>query len=264
MTTEIDQLIEQLLDPSQQHPSAEDLCLMSGLARHHFGRLREIWHEVPADRRRAVVRLMAKLADERVELDFERVLRLGLEDDEPETRSSAVGGLWECEDPTLVAPLVRLLLEDGSSAVRAAAATALGRFVLLSELGEIESAVGMLAERSLLRVIYALDEDLEVRRRSVESIAYSSEAGVADLLESAYGDEDRMMRASSIFAMGRSADSRWRPVVRAELENADSDIRFEAARASGDLEDTESIPVLLDLLDDEDGEDWADEDEYWE
>ncbi len=44
----------------------------------------------------------------------------------------------------------------------------------------------MRAEESLLAVLNNEEEPLEVRRRALESIAYSSEAGVRQLIEDGY------------------------------------------------------------------------------
>jgi len=50
----------------------------------------------------------------------------------------------------------------------------------------------------LLETIHQGAEDLEVRRRAVESIAYSSEPAVAQIIENAYYDENEKMQVSAI------------------------------------------------------------------
>ncbi|MDQ3779688.1 MAG: HEAT repeat domain-containing protein, partial [Chloroflexota bacterium] len=54
--------------------------------------------------------------------------------------------------------------------------------------------------------------------------------------------------------MGRTADPRWLPRVSAEFANEDAELRFEAARAAGELGDVDTIPTLIDLAQDEDVE----------
>ncbi|GAB4565613.1 MAG: HEAT repeat domain-containing protein [Anaerolineae bacterium] len=224
---------------------------LSDLDRRQLQAVQELWQTLPVSRRRWIVRNLVELAEERVELYYNPIFRWLLEDPDAEVRKQAINGLWEDEDARLIAPLARLLREDPDEGVRAAAATALGQFVLLGELGEIDAAVAMGAERALLATIHTREESLEVRRRAVESIAYSSEAGVRDIIRDAYYDEDERMRISAVFAMGRSADSYWREVVMAELESETPAIRFEAARACGELELREAVPSLNLLLQEE-------------
>ena len=105
----------------------------------------------------------------------------------------------------------------------------------------------MLAEEALLETLRSGEEELEVRRRAVEAIAYSGEAGVRDIIEAAYYDEDQKMQASALFAMGRSADAYWRKLLVRELENRSPELRFEAARACGELETQSAVPKLVEM-----------------
>jgi HEAT repeat protein len=54
--------------------------------------------------------------------------------------------------------------------------------------------------------------------------------------------------------MGRSHDSRWLPVVLSELESDEAELRYEAARAAGNLGLADALPLLLDAARDEDVE----------
>jgi len=58
--------------------------------------------------------------------------------------------------------------------------------------------------------------------------------------------------ASALFAMGRSASAEWQPEVISMLESNLPILRFESARAAGELELADAIPLLLELLDDPD------------
>jgi len=75
---------------------------------------------------------------------------------------------------------------------------------------------------------------------------------VSEALEIAYYDDDERMRASAVFGMGRSCDRRWRAIVLKELENASPAMRYEAARASGELGIRRAVPILALLVDDVD------------
>ena len=80
---------------------------------------------------------LVAMAEESFELDFDAVFRWGLGDDEPAIRAICVEGLWENEDLSLMDRVLDLLQIDPADEVRAAAASSLGRFVLLSELGKL-------------------------------------------------------------------------------------------------------------------------------
>jgi HEAT repeat protein len=55
------------------------------------------------------------------------------------------------------------------------------------------------------------------------------------------------MRVSALFAMGRSYDERWHEAVLRSLDDDDAEIRFEAARAAGELEIRAAVPALVRL-----------------
>jgi hypothetical protein len=167
-------------------------------------------------------------------------------------RKVAIDGLWEDERPTLISPMVRLLAEDPASEVRAAAAISLGRFVLLGVLGEISDSYGERAEQAMRAAWARPGETAEVRRRALEGLAYTDEAGVDELIESAYYDEDDLMRQSAIFAMGRTADRRWARAILTELGSIDAAMRYEAVGAAGELGLTPAVKPLIRLLDDAD------------
>jgi HEAT repeat protein len=206
----------------------------------------EVWSLIDAGRRRWIIQSLVDIAEASFEVNFDPIFRFCLNDEDEVMRSRAIEGLWEDEDLTLAGLLVRLLRDDPSESVRAAAATSLGRFVLLGELEKIEAAPAMMVEDALLGTIYDPHETLEVRRRAVESIAYSGQAQMRDVIEMAYCDDEEKMRISAVFAMGRSADPLWCDMVIAELDNPDSEMRYEAARACGELE---ALAALSDLID---------------
>jgi HEAT repeat protein len=159
--------------------------------------------------------------------------------------------LWESEDPNLMAPFITFMQDDSDPLVRAAAASALGRYVYLGMLEELPASQIKRVEKSLLNVIHGEDE-LEVRRRALEALAYSSRPEVAELIAAAYHSDDAKMRVSAVFAMGRTSDAGWTPQVRAELESPEPEMRFEAARAAGEMELADAEPALAELAGDPD------------
>jgi HEAT repeat protein len=233
----------------------QHLYALSDMTHKDFEHFRQVWPGIEPGRRRLVIRNLVELTEHSFEVNFDPIFLLALADEVSDIRAAAIDGLWENEDQALIGPLVHLLRADESPAVRASAAIALGRFVLLGELEEIDRAPAMLAEEALLETIRHREEEMEVRRRAVEAIAYSGEAGVREIIEAAYYDEDEKMQASALFAMGRSADPYWCKLLLKELDNPNPELRFEAARACGELEASVAVSRLAQMaFDDPDRE----------
>jgi HEAT repeat protein len=252
-TPSIEALLKHLADESQPLSVAR-LYALSNLERDDLAHVQTAWPDLPADRRRAAVRHLADITETNFEVDFSPIFRLGLKDPDPGVREAAIDGLWEVEDPALIAPLVKIMQEDTSEAVRAVAAGTLGHFVYLDELEDIPHAQVVPALQALRKIIATPDDSLEVRRRAVEAIAYSSADDVPDIVRAAYASPDELMRVSAIYAMGNSADDRWIETVIEELEAQSPAIRYEAARAAGELEARNAVSTLARLLDDPDRE----------
>jgi len=235
-------------------PPRADLYALSNLGQPEVEEVRAVWADLPVATRRAVILTLVEISEDDFEVNFNAVFRLALEDPDADVREAAVEGLWEDEDIRLVPHLAARLQDDPAPNVRAAAATSLGRFMLLGELGKIRPIPHQQAYRALLAAHKSPDESLEVRRRALESLAYSGGEEVADLIGNAYRHPDEKMRVSAVFSMGRSADERWSALVRRELYSPNPEMRYEAARACGELALREALPVLIELLDDVDTE----------
>jgi HEAT repeat protein len=197
---------------------------------------------------------LVESAEANFELDFNALFRVTMEDEDDQVRTSSIEGLWEDEGASLVAPLAGMLRRDAAMSVRAAAAAALGPFMLLAELEELDQRHGQLIRSALMEAIDNPDEHVEVRRRAVESIAYLGEDCVRDIIAAAYEEPDQAMHISSVFSMGRSADPFWSEIVKGELSSSDPAMRYEAARACGELEVREAVPELIQMISDPDRE----------
>ncbi len=250
ITPEFEQALARLADTSGPVPRAS-LYQLSDLGRLDLAALEAAWPGFSPDRRLAIVQDLSDICEANFEVNFDHIFRIGLEDESPAVRAAAIRGLWEAEDASLAPAFLEFVREDPDPQVRAAAASALGRFVYLGELEELPTAQLRRIEDALLAVIASLDE-LEVRRRALEAIAYSSRPEVPALIEEAYSSDEQLMRISAVFAMGRTSDDRWSEAVQAELNSPDAELRFEAARAAGELELTDMAEALRALTDDED------------
>jgi hypothetical protein len=251
MLEDLELALEELADETRPVRSI-DLSRLSDLARTEAAHFGSAWAGLSATRRLETINTMVDRAEANIHLNFHAILRVCLSDSDGQIRRLAVNGLWEDEKPSLVGQLVTLLAHDPEPDVRAAAATALGRFVLLGVLGEICDAAAQQAEKALRAAWAHTQEPNDVRRRVLESLAYAADPAVGDLIEMAYNADDRLMRQSAVFAMGRNADHRWRKQVLAELQSRDPAMRFEATVSAGELGLATAVQRLIQLMDDAD------------
>lgn len=174
-----------------------------------------------------------------------------LDDEHPQVRIAAIKGLWHVPTLTLLDRLIQIAEQDPSPQVRAQAISGLGIFIfegvmadfdsdweLLDEMrgeDEIDLAGFERAKAFLLRVYAEETRTLDERRYAIESLGFEWDPAVADLIQEAYEQPERMMKISALFAMGRSGLARWRDILKRELYNEDLDIRREAIRAVGGI-----------------------------
>lgn len=242
------------LGASEAPLSISNLYILSGISKGEMEAFRGAWLRLPVERRRTILRVLVEITEVSFEADFNKILRFCLSDEDEEVRAQAIEGLWEDESVSILRSLIGLLRGDPSSLVRGRAAAGLGRFVLLAELDELDRELGAEVQEVLLHTINTPQEVLEVRRRAVEAISFSGGEGVRKIIEAAYQDGAQKMRVSAVFAMGRSVDPYWSEALLQELKNPDPEMRYEAARACGELELKEAVPSLVCLIDDADRE----------
>jgi hypothetical protein len=251
MVEDLELVLKQLADESRP-VRAIDLSRLSDLPRTEAACFDQAWAGLSDARRCEAVGSMVERAEANIHLNFHVILRKCLGDPNWQIRRLAVDGLWEDEKPSLIGRLATLLENDPVSDVRAAAATSLGRFVLLGVLGEIAETTAHQAENALRTAWARSQERIEVRRRVLEGLAYAADPTVGDLIQMAYDDDDELLRQSAVFAMGRSADSRWSRPILLELQSRDPAMRFEAVVSAGELGLAAAIQPLIQLLDDAD------------
>jgi HEAT repeat protein len=217
---------------------------LSELQPAEIDRVKPAWNGLSAEYRRKLLEEMTDASEANFEVNYQSIALMALDDSDATVRAAAVEALWEDESPELMKRLIDSVQWDESQAVRAAAASALGRFILLGEYGELTEQQYNQAQDAVISVLTDEDEDIAVRRRALEAIANSSHEIVPQAIEEAYYGSDREMRVSSVFAMGRSCDANWQEIVLRELTSEDVELRYEAARAAGELGLPEAVPVL--------------------
>ena len=216
----------------------------------------QAWRQFPAERRVEILHDIDALGEDNIDLDFRPVFRACLGDADSEVRAAAVAGLWEEESELTMDRLIRLI-QDESGTVRAAAAIALARFAQRAELGELTPAATQRVYGALLSTATDPEQPLDVRRRAVEGLGYFTNSKEAQAeIGRAYAHPELSVRESAILAMGRSMRPTWIPYIERELKNISPAMRYEAARAVGELgEDGRSLlPHLLPLVEDDDSE----------
>lgn len=246
-TPSLDEALQQLRTATGEVIGATIVYGLSALTEEQAHELWLVWQGLDVDVRRRVILALTEAAETNFELDFSAAGRMALADQAASVRELAIDLLWEDESADLLNALLTLVVNDRSVEVRASAASALGRFALMGELGNLNAADFARVQDTLVDLLYDSQEDLDVRRRALEALANSTHETVDDAIIEAYQSDDPRMRVSAVFAMGRTADPQWTPQVIAELESDEAEMRFEAARAAGELELEDAVPMLAQL-----------------
>lgn len=254
MNDEIELPFSQVLDSLFAEESLQIRLLfrLSDMSESEFDEFGERWRDVPEERRRVIVRHLADISEDNFVVDFLPVFVISLNDEAATVRIAALDGIWDATRSSLVAPVINLFQCDESLEVRAAAASALAHFILLSEWGQLPNAVSLpIVEALLAEYDNPATVDF-VKRATLEALAASSHPRVPSLIREAYENGDPEMQLSAVFAMGGSADSLWLPILIDEMSNPLPEMRAEAARAVGSISDQAAIPDLANLAYDED------------
>ena len=232
--------------------SRSKLASLSGLNNEELELFKEMWPNTDSERRQEIVSQLIHLSEADLKLDVSSVFAFLLRDSDETIRVQAVAGLEGEDNYVLIKPLVQALKEDTSAKVRAAAAVALGKFAIQGELDNLPSLYREKVYNALLETLENKTESTEVKCRALEAISPFSLPQVRELIETACHADDIKLRTSAICAMGRNCDLAWLPTLLIELNNDDPEIRYEAARACGELGAEEAVPHLLKMITDED------------
>lgn len=225
---------------------------LSGLGREDMAQVKPIWDALSASTRRKVLREMVDLSETDFEMDYRTFGLNALNDADPRVRTSAIEVLWEDESLELMSRLIEIVRQDNVPEVRAGALSALGRFILLGELGELPEDEIEKAENVAVEILNDLTVDVSVRRRALEAISNCSHKIVPQAILEAYNSDEQPMRVSSLYAMGRTCDERWSDTILDELDSSDPEMVYEAVKASGELSLVEAVPKIARVLIDDD------------
>ena len=129
-------LIEILQDLNRPFP-AEYLHIFSDITAADLAEIKKAWPQIPILRKINLLQDLEAMMESDTLLSCDDFARFALQDDNPDVRSHAINLLWDSEDPRLTRTFGNILVQDSNEIVRANAASALGKFVLLGELEEI-------------------------------------------------------------------------------------------------------------------------------
>ena len=246
-------VLDSLLDSKKEFPRRY-LQLFSDLGTLELQTLLDVWSRVELSRKLSLLEGLETLAENDTLVNFDDFAKALLNDPDSTVRGRAIRLLSECEDTRLVPTYLDILINDSDAQTRAEASTVLSLFVDLGELEEIPEDVYHQVEDALLAVANGKDES-KVRRRALESLGYSSRTEVATLIESSFRREDPAWQTSALFAMGRSADSRWDDEILQSLLSENQNVQEAAVEAAGELGVKEASPILLKMLADAEDDD---------
>ncbi len=212
------------------------------------------WPKVPVARRREVATRLVELAEDSAELTFNSVFRAFLRDEDAEVRETAIEGLWEDDSTPLIATFIKMMEQDPSVDVQAAAASALGKFALLAECGKLRDVYSESISRALFDILNDKSKPTNVKRRALESLSAFSLPGVDEAIKAAYVSGNHEYKMSALFAMGRHCDTAFMPILTVELSSTDDETRYEAASALGEMGEEGAVSHLIELLGDRDSD----------
>jgi HEAT repeat protein len=214
----------------------------------------DVWTRVQLPRKLILLDALLSQLEADTIVYYEDIGRALLDDPDGEVRARAIRLLVESDDPKLAGKLINIFLHDEELAPRMEAVQLLGEFILLGELEKVKEDQQRKIEDALISVIHS-EADSTLRKRALESLSFSSRPEVAALIESAFERIDPAWIASALRAMGRSHDERWNENVVSMLLDEDPLIKFAAVEAAGQLIVEDAVPILLQILEDEEEDD---------
>lgn len=214
-----------------------------------------LWPRVAPERRRELLATFQRMVEEDATLDFHRIHLTALRDPDPATRMLAARGLQDEDRPEYLRLLAQQLRDDPVASVRAEIAQVLGQFVVALELGMVSDEDGETLIAALRDAIEDVDEQDEVRGRSLEALGALSDEATGELISEQYEVGSHRMRVAALRAMGRNASEGWLELLIYHFDDDDAEIRAVAAEAAGALLVDEAVEPLVMLAREDKDED---------
>lgn len=243
-------LLDMLVDGHEL--TAPEFAAFSDLGRADAALVNERWLRLAVPTRALLLERAGELADVNLDLHFEALGKLALDDPDAEVRERAVTTLWESDDPGIARRLAILATTDSGPGVRAAAALGLQGFVEERVMDRLDAETGDQIAAALKAAVR--DPDVGVRASALEAAGAIPEEWVADRILEAYESDERELRVAALRAMGTSADERWSEYISDQLYSGETEMRLEAVLAASDHGSEALIEPLGEALADDDPE----------
>lgn len=244
--------LAKVIDPNQSL-SASSLPAFSNMTPEDQARFETVWPAMDVDRRRKIVTALVELTEDNISLDFTGPFFFLLKDEDSQVRGKAIEGLWEDESRDWLNKLLELAAKDPDATVREKAALGLSNFAYLAETGKINDRWIKKLRDGLFELLN--DKDTHISRRALEALGYfGTDDQVIRSIQDAYNNDDDLVKASALKAMGRSINKRWLPEIGKELTSTEPSLRYEAATAAGEMSADELTQPVIRLVDDSDRE----------
>ena len=221
---------------AEDFPVARVLEALNDMTPTDFKTFQVVWPTIPDDRRSDVMHalLAVNALEEGYKFDFTAIFRLALADPDERVRIYGVEGLEPDDSPLLINIFARMMREDTSEIVKAACATALGKYLYLGELEELAKIDRDKAYSALMGALLVAPRNSLFHHRVIESIGFADNEETRTILAEAHDSESEDLRLSAITAMGRSGNQLWAPRLLADMVSDSAETRGRAAWACGE------------------------------
>lgn len=244
----LDDALAEMASDSDNLPSPDVLYGLSGLSSADMAKLKPVWDALDPTYCRILMQMLVDASESNFELTYDAIGYANLDAKQAEVRQAAIELLWEDKSLSLMKRLIEIVQKDSHVLVQAEAAKALGRFILLGELGDLPESETQNAQDVLLNILQQDTLAIEIRRQALESVANCTRKDIIALIDKAYKSDDDDLRASAVVAMGRTCDARWENNILHELEEGDN--QLESVRAAGELQLDEAVAHIVNCIPD--------------
>lgn len=245
--TPIEKLITQLREDAIPF-SPKFLLHFSDLDSSSLSKLRDNWLSLPVERRRALIIGLADLAETDPLQLFEATGKIGLEDTDDDVVIAAIDMLFEAADKHLIDRYISFLKDrTRKENLRAAAANALVPYFYLCALEELDESIQLKIQNALMDA-YENDRSDLVKRRVLETLGYSEDPALKDIILRALATEQVYWIESALLAIGRTMDNNWDQTILDYFDHENPIILAQAVHAAGLLGIHRARKLLFKML----------------
>ena len=231
-----------------------DIVALSGLTKHEIKQFKLVWPKLTTIKKYDLVEQLIDLEKDSASVDFSSVLISCIHDDDIGIRKASLIGLSQCEDRSLIKPLIEIIENDASYEIRIAAIIAISGFVTMYQAGKLGSGDFEKIRKCLFTILSEREDHIEVQCRAIEVVGGILDASTESIIKDAYGSGVLELKKSSIRAMALTSDIKWVQLIIDDMEDQSAEIRYESVTTAGMVGDETIVPYLIDLLQDDDSD----------